>query len=157
MLCGFELYPRWVPLSSLLRHSKRLTPATLTSKTTMPINLKAKSHVQWTRKAGFSLNMSDQQKNRFARASNEFFSITFLKQITQVYWNGFFKKPLAKLWLFWPWVYDPPAPVRPLIQMMNQEIVRGTTLSNGPLMATHLQGGVRHFLSATDVDKTTII
>ena len=54
-------------------------------------------------------------------------------------------------------VNDPPAPVRPLIQMMNQEIVRGTTFSDGPLMANYLQGGVRHFLSATDVDKTTII
>ena len=60
-------------LSSLLRQSKRLTPATLTSKTTMPVNLKAKSHVQWTRKAGFSLNMSDERKNRFARAINEVF------------------------------------------------------------------------------------
>ena len=134
----------------LLRHSKRLTPATLTRKTTMPVNFKAKSHVQWSRKAGFSLNMSDQEKNRFGRVINDVFSITFYKEITQVNWNGFFKKPLAKLWLFWPWVYDPPVPVRPLIQMMNQEIVPGTTLSNSPPMATYLQGGVRNFLSATN-------
>ena len=53
--------------------------------------------------------------------------------------------------------YDPPAPVRPLIQMMNQEIVPGTTVSNSHLIATYLQGGVRHFPSATDVDKTITI
>ena len=34
-------------------------------------------------KKRFSLNVSDQQ-NRFARANNEVFSITFLKKITPV-------------------------------------------------------------------------
>ena len=48
-------------------------PVTGTSKTTMPVNLKAKSRVQWSRKAGFFLNMSDERKNRFARAINEVF------------------------------------------------------------------------------------
>ena len=59
-----------------------------------------------------------------------------------------FTKTMAKLSLYWPCVYDPPAPIRLLIQMMNQ--------SKRPLMTTHLQGEIRHFLSATGVDKRSL-
>ena len=58
---------------------------------------------------------------------------------------------MAKLAFFWPYVYDPPAPGRPLIQMMNQE----TDLSSSHLMASDLQEGVRLQDSETNVDKIT--
>ena len=50
-----------------------------------------------------------------------------------------------------------PASVRLLIQMVNQEIVRGTLLSNNPLMAIDLQVSGRHFRPKTNVDRTTNI
>ena len=62
---------------------------------------------------------------------------------------------MAKLAFFWPYVYDPPAPGRPLIQMMNQERGQKTDLSSSHLMASDLQEGVRLQDSETNVDKIT--
>ena len=64
------------------------------------------------------------------------------------------KHALKILWSG-PYITDSPAPVRPLTQMMNQEIVRGTTVSRNPLMATDLQVWGRHFHPKTNVDSTT--
>lgn len=54
-------------------------------------------------------------------------------------------------------VCDSPAPVRLLIQMMNQEIGWGNAVSSQFLMATDLQVWGRHLASKTNVDRTTNI
>ena len=70
-------------------------------KTTMPVNLKAKSHVQWSRKAGFSLYMSDERKNRFARVINEVFLVKRFKanQIQNIILNKITETSKVK-WIF---------------------------------------------------------
>lgn len=65
------------------------------------------------------------------------------------------KKTMAKLAFFWPYFYDPPAPGRPLIQMMHQERGQETHIPSSHLIASHLQEGVRLYDSETNVDKIT--
>ena len=74
-------------------------------------------------------------------------------------WNEFQKENSWQNYaFFWPYFYDPPAPDRPLIQMMkNQERGVGTTLSNSHLMATHVQAWGRHCAPERDVHHTTNI
>ena len=50
---------------------------------------------------------------------------------------------------------DSSAPVRVLIQVINQEIVWGRTFSRNPLMATDLQVWGRHLASKKNVDRAT--
>ena len=50
---------------------------------------------------------------------------------------------------FCPYIYDPPAPDRPLIQMKNQERGVGTDVSNSPLIATGVQAWNRHWSPET--------
>lgn len=66
-------------------------------------------------------------------------------------WNEFQKENSWKNYAF----YDPPVPDRPLIQMKNQQGGEKTKLSNGPVMATHVQAWGRQGRSETN-DNTRI-